>query len=153
MYSRDEASKIKEVFWTKFGKYMQPVLSAEGEKINWINYKTGIRSLAFKMNVTEKEVYFGIEIAHKDEVSAHKLYELFESMKTVFEEQVGVAWKWEPVAENEYRQPLSRISIVKTELNIFKESDWPGIISFLKPQLILLDMFWCDHKMIFEMNV
>jgi len=40
MFKRQEASRLREEFWTTFGRYMRPVLSTEGIKINWINYKT-----------------------------------------------------------------------------------------------------------------
>ena len=153
MYTREEASKARELFWTKFGKYMTPVLSAGGEKINWINYKTGIPNLFFKMNATKDEAYIGIEIMHKDEAQALKIYQLFESLNDAFEETAGKDWTWNPLHLNEYQQPLSRIYAVKDGVNIFKEGDWPEIISFLKPRLIQLDRFWYDHKMIFEMAV
>jgi hypothetical protein len=41
MYTKQEISKQKQAFWTAFGKYMKPVLSADGEEISWLNYKTG----------------------------------------------------------------------------------------------------------------
>ncbi len=153
MYTREEASKARELFWTKFGRYMLPVLSAGGDKINWINYETGIPNLFFRMNVTKDEAYIGIEIMHKDEAQALKIFQLFESLREPFEEAAGNDWDWTLLDVNEYNQPLSRISIVKKGVNIFKEADWPEIISFLKPRLMQLDEFWFDHKMIFEMTV
>lgn len=151
MYTREEASKARELFWTKFGKYMQPVSSAGGEKINWINYKTGIPNLSFKMNATKEEAYIGVEIAHKNEEQASKMYELFLTLKDAFEDAAGSDWLWEARYVNEYGQPLSRIYVVETGVNVFREDDWPAIISFLKPRLMQLDSFWNEHKMIFEM--
>ena len=153
MYTREEASKARELFWTKFGKYMSPVLSAGGEKVNWINYKTGIQNLAFKMNATKAEVYIGIEIMHKDQSQAIKMYELFETLKVDFEAILGEQWTWTPIGFNQYQQPLSSISTTKLHVNIFREGDWPEIISFLKPRLMKLDQFWYEHKMIFEMTL
>jgi hypothetical protein len=46
---------------------------------------------------------------------------------------------------------LSRIYCTLQPANIFKETDWPAIISFLKPRMIALDAFWANHKFIFEM--
>ncbi len=151
MYTREQASQIKQVFWTRFGKYMSPVLSAEGEKINWINYKTGIRSVSFKMNATKDEVSIAIEIVHKDREPALKLYDQFVFLQSFLEEALEEKWEWESAAENEHHQQLSRISAVYKPCNIFKETDWPIIISFLKPRIIALDKFWCEHKMIFEL--
>ena len=48
MYNRNEMARIKQDFWTSFGKYMLPVQPAGDEKINWINYKTGIKGIFLK---------------------------------------------------------------------------------------------------------
>lgn len=45
MYSKAEKSKIRKDFWTAFGQYMKPVPSAEGTKVNWPNYKTGVKQI------------------------------------------------------------------------------------------------------------
>ncbi|HSN59996.1 MAG TPA: DUF4268 domain-containing protein [Ferruginibacter sp.] len=151
MYTREQASQIKQAFWTSFGKYMAPVLSAEGEKINWINYKTGIRNLSFKMNASSKDAAIAIEITHKDPDYAQKLYDQFLLLQQMLAKELGEKWQWEQNVENESQQPVSRISSTLKDCNIFKDSDWPAVISFLKPRIISLDKFWSDHKMIFEM--
>ena len=150
MYTREEASKIRQEFWTKFGRYMAPVVSAEGEKVNWVNYKTGIPHLYFRMNAGKEEATVSVEIMHRDPAFANKIYEQFLLLKPMLEEHTGEEWGWHALCENEYGQVLSRITITASPLNIFKESDWPGIISFLKPRMIALDAFWNDYKMIFE---
>jgi hypothetical protein len=33
MYTKQETSKQRQEFWTAFGRYMKPVLSADGEEI------------------------------------------------------------------------------------------------------------------------
>lgn len=151
MYTREQASLIRQNFWTRFGKYMAPVLSAEGEKVNWINYRTGIPNIYFRMDASKAEAYIGIEIMHKNPVQAEKYYQQFLLLKPMLEEALGEEWLWEDLHSNEALQPLNRIYITLQPVNIFKESDWPAIISFLKPRIIALDDFWTNHKMIFEM--
>ena len=86
MYTRQETSQLKQQFWTAFGKYMAPVLSAEGEKINWINYKTGVRFIHFKMDVSKEAACIGIEIVKKDPVVAKQLYDKFMLLQDGLEE-------------------------------------------------------------------
>ncbi len=150
MYTREQASKIKEQFWTRFGKYMAPVLSAEGGKVNWMNYKTGIPNLYFRMNATKDIASIAIEIMHKDEEMAQKIYQQFLLLKPMLEEHSGEEWEWHDSYENEHGQTLSRIVKQESPLNVFKETDWPSIISFLKPRIIALDGFWSQYKMVFE---
>ena len=151
MYTREQASIIKQQFWTRFGKYMAPILSADGEKINWINYKTGIRHLSFRMNATHEFAYIGIEINDKEPVKRAALYDQFMILAPVLEQTLGEKWQWQAQDEHEHHQSLSSVSISLQGCNIFKESDWPQIISFLKPRILKLDEFWYEHKMIFEM--
>ena len=65
MYTKQEASLIKKKFWTSFGRYLQPVPNAEGETINWINYKTGIRDIFFRMDVDTRSAQIAIERSKK----------------------------------------------------------------------------------------
>ncbi|MBC7937990.1 MAG: DUF4268 domain-containing protein [Rhizobacter sp.] len=151
MYTKEEVSKIRQEFWTRFGKYMMPVLSSEGEKINWINYKTGIPHLYFRMNATKDTAGIAIEIMQRNTGFAAKLYSQFQLLKPMLQAHTGEAWEWNALCENEHGQLMSRIFIEEKELNIFKEKDWPSIISFLKPRIISLDAFWNEYKMVFEM--
>ena len=151
MYTKEQASKIRQEFWTRFGKYMVPVLSAEGGKVNWVNYKTGIPHLYFRMNATKDTAAIAIEIMHREPDFADAIYRQFELMKPMLEEHTGEEWEWEALSENEHGQEMSRIFKEAPGLNIFRESDWPSIISFLKPRIISLDAFWNEYKMVFEM--
>ena len=81
MYSKQEASQLRQEFWTAFGQYMSPVLSSEGEKINWINYKTGEKDIFFRINADNKKASIAIELTHKD-VGVQELYfEQFQQLK------------------------------------------------------------------------
>lgn len=153
MYTREQASLVRQQFWTTFGKYMSPILSAEGEKVNWINYKTGIPQLFFRMDADKNSATIGIQVMQKDLELANKIYAQLALLQPFLHEALGEPWNWEPAVINDFGQPLSTISTSLSPVNIFKESDWPLIISFLKPRLIALDNFWVNHKMIVEMGI
>jgi hypothetical protein len=151
MYTKAEASAIKQKFWTSFGKYMQPVPSASGEKVNWINYKTGIKGIYFKMDANKDFAYVSIEIFLPDKKLEDLYYQTFRTFTKQFEEVVGVGWEMNKgFLTNDHKY----VSIIYTELqnvNIFKESDWPSIIGFLKKNIIALDAFWDAYKPAFEL--
>ena len=151
MYTKAQASLMRQKFWTQFGKYMAPVASAGGQKINWINYKTGVPHLFFRMNADKERAYIGIEIPQNITAHSTKVYPQFLLLKHILEEQMEDNWIWEEQFINETNQPQSRIYKQLQPVNIFNEAHWPAIISFLKPRIIALDNFWCHHKMIFEM--
>lgn len=151
MYSKDQASQLKQAFWTIFGQYIAPQLSAEGEKINWINYKTGIKNLSFKMYVDGKHAFIAIEIAHADTGMQELLFEQFKAYRKILESHLGEAWHWELLTANESGKTVSMIYTKIDEVSIFKKDDWPALISFFKPRIIALDEFWSDVKYGFDL--
>ena len=62
---------------------MAPVLSAEGEKINWINYKTGVKGIQFKMNAKGNKAQISIEINHPDLIHQELIFEKFGELKKI----------------------------------------------------------------------
>ncbi|MES2448573.1 MAG: DUF4268 domain-containing protein [Bacteroidota bacterium] len=150
MYSKEEASKLRQQFWITFGKYMKPILSAEGLPINWVNYKTGVKNVFFKMNAEQKYATISIAITHADFATRTLFFEQFIAFKNLFNDAITEQWEWEPNAVDEYGVTLSKISKTITHVSAFNQQDWPKIISFLKPRIIALDQFWTDVKPVFE---
>ncbi|MEQ9298615.1 MAG: DUF4268 domain-containing protein, partial [Cyclobacteriaceae bacterium] len=89
MYSRKEASQIKQEFWTTYGQYMRPIRSASGEKVNWVNYKTGVKHLRFISDADNHQARIGIELSHSDKDIQLLFMEQFEQMKTFFHGTMG----------------------------------------------------------------
>ncbi len=151
MYTKDEASLVRQKFWTAFGKYMQPVPSASGEKVNWINYKTGIKGIYFKMDANKDVAYVSVEIFLPDKTLEHQYCQTFRTLAKQFEELVGMGWEAKENFITNDGKSVSNIYIALQNVNIFKESDWPSIIAFLKKNMIALDAFWDLYKPAFEL--
>lgn len=150
MYSKQEASKLKQEFWTRFGQYMKPIQSAGGEKVNWSNYKTGIPHIYFRLRAENNYVSVAIELTHPSSLVQQDQFEQFEDIKTMFQQALGEEWIWQKNAIDENGKPLSRIFIELPGVSVFRAEDWPAIISFLKTAIIALDAFWADAKAVFE---
>lgn len=150
MYSKDQASQLKQAFWTAFGQYISPQLSADGLKINWVNYKTGIKHLYFRMHADNRSAHIAIEIAHPDAGIQELFFEQFKEYKNILRSALGEEWEWQLHATDEYGKTSSRIYKEISPVNVFNNNDWPQIISFLKPRIIALDEFWSDAKYGFD---
>lgn len=150
MYSKQEASVIKKKFWTSFGQYMKPLPNSDGEIINWLNYKTGIKHLYFRMDIDNKHASVSIELKHPDTEMQQQYFEQFVQLKNILQESTGEEWVWEMQATDEDGNTISRIGITLEKVNIFNTEDWSAIISFLKPRIIALDHFWSTVKYGFE---
>lgn len=150
MYSKQEAAQLKQQFWTAFGQYMRPVLSAGEEKINWVNYKTGEKDIYFRMHADNKKAFVAIELTHKDEGVQALYFEQFEQLKTLLHTTLQEEWTWRMHVSDEHGKAISRIYTELYNISIFKQEDWPQLISFFKPRIIALDEFWNTVKDMFE---
>lgn len=150
MYSKDEASQLKGAFWTTFGQYISPQLSADGLRVNWVNYKTGIKYLQFRMEAGKKSASVAIEITHPDPAIQELFFEQFKELKSMFHLAVGEHWHWQLHTKDQYGKTMSRIVQQIDGVSIFNKNDWPALISFFKPRIIALDEFWNDAKYAFD---
>lgn len=150
MYSKQEETFLRKQFWTSLGQYLAPVPSAGGSKINWINYKTGIRFINFKMDVVKDHAYIGIEILHNNPAIQKLYFDHFKTLQMDIEKLLSEKWVWEENVHIDGKN-ISRIYQTMRHINIYKQTDWPQIITFLKVRIIALDTFWAGHKEIFEM--
>ncbi len=148
MYSKQEGAFLRSQFWITFGQYLAPIPSASGNKINWINYKTGIKFISFKMDVQKDHAYIAIELSHKDEDLQRSFFQHFKSLENEMEQEEN--WRWEEGIYVDGKK-ISRISQRLDAVNIYDQSTWPAIISFLKGRMIFLDRFWTEYKEFFEM--
>jgi len=149
MYSRQEISLMRQQFWTAFGQYLAPVLSATGEKVNWVNYKTGVRHIRFTMEVENNKAVIAIELGHPGKESREAAWMKLKMLRADLESRLGESWIWEQGAGKDNRL----VDCIYKELagvNIMDKGDWPALISFFKPRILALDQFWSEHQFIFE---
>lgn len=150
MYTKAELSQLRTKFWVAFGQYMKPIPNAQGRKVSWANYKTGVKDVYFKMKAERDFASIGIEIGNPDLVVQEIYFEQFLQVKKILESTLGEEWEWRQHQTNEFAQTISKIETVLTGVNLLNEDDWPEIISFLKPRIIALDEFWDLVKPGFE---
>ncbi len=150
MYTREESSNIKQEFWTAFGKYMNPVPSAEGLKINWINYHTRVRDLHFRMEAGTKSASIAITMEHRDAGIQELYFEQFLELKNLLHSTLEEEWSWQLHVSSEEGRIISRISKELPNVSIFNKDQWPELISFFKPRIIALDSFWENARYSFE---
>lgn len=150
MFSKEESSNIKQEFWTTFGQYMAPVPSAGEEKVNWINYKTGLKDVHFKMQALKRSAITGIFLLHKDIELQELFYEQFLGNKAFLESLTTKEWSWQLHTADEGGKIISRIFTELPGVSIMNRNDWPAIISFFKQEMMLLDEFWSMARYGFE---
>ncbi len=147
MYTKQEATLLRQQFWTTLGQYLKPIPSAGGQKVNWINYKTGVRYIHFAMTAEENQAVLSIVLSHPEMTTRNTGRNMLLSLKPVFEKMVPGTWYWEEAV----RQDL-RMSVILEHVSVYRQQDWPALIAFFKQGIVGLDAFWELHKEFFEMN-
>lgn len=150
MFTREEASRIREEFWTTFGRYMSPILSAEGIKVNWVNYHTKLKDVYFRMDAGPKSSVISISIEHRDPGIQELYFEQFLEFKTLLHALLEEEWQWQLHVSVSDGKVISRIYNEITGVSVFNKDHWPDLISFFKPRIIALDSFWEDARYSFE---
>ena len=149
MFTRKQSSGLKHEFWTVFGRYMSPVLSAEGEPINWINYHTRIKDIHFRMDTGQKSAIIYISLEHKDDSIRALYFAQFVELKNMLHEALEESWEWQQDISVDGKV-TSRIYKELPEVSVLNKDHWPELISFFKPRIIALDHFWENARYTFD---
>jgi hypothetical protein len=149
MYTREESSRLRQEFWTTFGRYMNPVPSAEGNKVNWINYHTGVSDVFFRMNADGLEASIAITLEHRDVALQTLYFEKFSELKNMLQAELEEEWNWQ-LHDAQNNRVISRIYKTLPDVSVYNKAQWPELISFFKPRIMALDRFWENARYGFE---
>ena len=150
MYTRKDASRIRQEFWTTFGRYMDPVPSAEGMNINWVNYHTMLKDVYFRMDAAQNASAIYISIEHRDPEIRQLHFGRFMGSKEMLHGMLKEEWVWELNVPSGESKIIGRIYKEIAGVSVFNKDHWPDLISFFKPRIIALDRFWENAKYGFE---
>lgn len=137
MFSQEESKKIRQEFWTSFGKEYPH---------KWLLYNTRIKEIELKFTFEDGFALVSLDIISKDEIIRAYYYEKLESLKTVLKE----SYLPEVIFVENYRLPegktISRIYVEKTNVKIHSQKDWPEVKSFFASKMLQLEEFFTEFK-------
>jgi hypothetical protein len=150
MYSKEYKSEMKKLFYTSFGKYMSKNKSINDTKIKWLNYKTNIKDLYFKIDCNENYTKILIDIQHNDDEIRNLFFAQFLELEKLFIKTMGEKWIWESEYLNFYGQKSSQISKTLKKVNIYDKKTWVSSFKFLEKRFIKIDEFWLNFYEVFK---
>lgn len=150
MFSKEENKQIKVDFYTALGVRMKRHIALSGEKIKWVNYKTGIKGLAFKMEIDKRIARLFVEIKHSDTDIQDLVYQQFEEYKVVLEQAMPSDTIWFSEDYNILGEKIAKIEWQQEAVSIYKKDTWGTAFDFYEAHWLTLDDFWADIKPIFE---
>jgi hypothetical protein len=151
MYGKEESIALRKLFWTSFGKYIGHNKSASGKKGKWLNYKTGVKDIYFRMDVDKKTAKVSIDLQHSDPGIRVLFFEQFKEVKTVFESTTNSSdWIWLEEYTDNFNKQISRIYVEIENVNLYDKNTWNVIFPFFSKHLLALDEFWEEFKDLFK---
>ena len=129
---------------------MRPVPSAEGMKINWVNYHTGVKDIHFRMAAERHSATIYISIQHPNPEVQELYFEQFLELKELLHATLQEEWQWQLRVPADDGKIITRIYKEMPGVSVFNRDQWPELISFFKQRIIRLDSFWEHAKYGFE---
>ncbi|TNE52754.1 MAG: DUF4268 domain-containing protein [Bacteroidetes bacterium] len=146
MLSKEEQKAFNQEFWTRFKKKMSGQRSANGRKINWLNYPTEIKSLYLRLHADKKGTALRLDLQFRDAEVRDVYWEQMGELKKVLESEMGTDAQWFEDCSSKEVPHFSRIEWSKEGLNYYQEADQEQIFDFLQEKLLAFDRFYQDYK-------
>ena len=137
MFSHEESKKIRQEFWTSFGKEFPH---------KWLLYNTKIKEIQLKFSFTRKFAMVSLDIIDQDEFIRSYYFEKLESLKTVLNESYLPNIQYEKEYELPEGKMISRIFVEKEGVNIHRQKDWPEVKEFLAENMLKMEEFFEDFE-------
>ncbi|MCP9200770.1 DUF4268 domain-containing protein [Gramella sp. GC03-9] len=137
MFSREESKRIRQEFWTSFGKEFPH---------KWLLYNTKMKEIQLKFTFDRKKAQVSLDISDEDEFIRAYYFEKLESLKKILESE----YLPEAIFDDSYELPegkvISRIYTQLDNVSMHKKSDWPLVKTFLARNMIQLEEFFKDFE-------
>ena len=137
MFSREESKKIRQEFWTSFGKEFPH---------KWLLYNTKMKEIQLKFTFDRKVAQVSLDIADEDEMIRAYYFEKIQSLQKVLKTD----YLPEAVLEENYELPegklISRVYVQIENVSIHNKKDWPEVKKFLSTKMLLLEEFFMDFS-------
>lgn len=136
MFSKEESKKIREEFWTVFGKKYPR---------KWILYNTRIKDVQLKFSFNNEKAEVSLDFTSNDEIIRTYYFEKMESLKTVLLKEYFA----DAIYEEFYMLPegklISRVYTQLKQVNIHNRKDWPLVMEFLEGRMVTLERFFLEY--------
>ncbi len=137
MFSREEAKKIRQEFWTSFGKEFPR---------KWLLYNTRMKELQLKFTFERKFAMVSLDISDEDELIQKYYYEKLQSLKHILETE----YLKNVIFDEQYELPegktISRIYVILEKVSVYNKNDWSQVKTFLAKNMLQLEEFFIDFS-------
>jgi len=137
VFSREESKKIKQLFWTSFGKSFPR---------KWIKYDTKIKGFSFKFHFDNKKALVALDL-EDDLENRINYWEKLGQLKSILLDD----FLPDAIFEEEYflenGKEISRIYVQLDEkVNIHNKNHWQQVMTFFNEKMVAFEAFYFEYE-------
>ena len=137
MFSQEESKKLRQEFWTSFGKEYPH---------KWLLYNTKMKEIQLKFTFTRKLAQVSLDIVDEDEMIRAYYFEKMQSLQKILKAE----YLQDAILEEFYELPegkiISRVYSEMHGVSIHNKKDWPLVKEFLAEKMLKLEEFFKDFS-------
>lgn len=137
MYSREESKKLRQAFWTSFGREYPR---------KWILYNTQIKEIQLKFTFTTRLAQVSLDVSAGDELIEEFYWEKLVALKHLLITEYLPAATFERNYELPEGKTVGRIFVELNGVNIHRKTDWPIVQDFLYEKMDDFEIFFLEFQ-------
>lgn len=137
MFSKEESKKIRQEFWTTFGKEYPR---------KWLLYNTKIKDISLKFTFTTKRAQVSVDIEHYDTLIREYYYDKFLSLKNILISEYLQHIVFDSTYKLDNGKVISRVYVELEDVSIHNRNTWKPTMNFLYENMLKLETFFLEYK-------
>ncbi len=137
MFSKEESKKIRQEFWTFFGKR---------HPRKWLLYNTTIKDVVLKFSFDNKKAIVSLDSCATDPAMRAYYFEKFENLKLLLKEEVSQDLIFDKAYTLESGKVISRVYLQKDQVSIHNKQSWPEVFNFFNIHMHALESFFLEYQ-------
>ena len=141
MFSKEESRRLRQEFWTSFGKSFPR---------KWILYDTKLKGLSFKFYFDNKKALVALDLEDDLEYRI-KYWEKLLALKSILLDEYlpNAIYDEEYILEN--HKEISRIYVpLEQKVSIHNKNSWRDVMEFFNENMLRFEAFFEEYKDVIE---
>jgi hypothetical protein len=141
MFSREASKKLRQEFWTSFGKSYPR---------KWVLYNTRIKGLFFKFHFNTRRTMVSLDIEDHNLENRIELWIKLQALKAIILSDYLPGAIFEETYYLENGKEISRIYVLKENVSIHDKATWHDTMKFLNEHMAAFEDFFQEYKEVIE---
>ena len=138
MFAKEDSRKLRQLFWTSFGRSFPR---------KWLRYNTGIKGFTFKFHADTRGAAVSLDIESNDSVKNELLYEQLLSLKHILETEYLSGIQFDPAFELENGKRIQRIWLKHDQpFSIHNKDTWNEAFTFFNEKMGNFESFYWEFE-------